>query len=54
MADITKKVFISYSWQVQKRVIELAERLIANGVDVVMDIYELKEGQDNTLLWNNP
>lgn len=42
----TKKVFISYSWQVQQRVIELADRLIANGVDVVIDVYDLSEGQD--------
>ena len=41
-----KRVFISYSWAVQERVIELAERLIANGVDVVLDVYDLKEGQD--------
>lgn len=30
MAAATKKVFISYSWAVQGRVMELAERLIAN------------------------
>lgn len=42
----TKKVFISYSWQVQDRVVELADRLIANGVDVVIDVYDLSEGQD--------
>ena len=41
-----KKVFISYSWAVQERVVELAERLIANGIDVVLDVYDLKEGQD--------
>lgn len=41
-----KKVFISYSWTVQERVVELAERLIANGIDVVLDVYDLKEGQD--------
>ena len=41
-----KKVFISYSWSVQQRVIELAERLMANGVEVVLDVYDLKEGQD--------
>lgn len=46
MAESSKKVFISYSWTVQERVIELAERLIANGVDVVLDVYDLKEGQD--------
>ena len=46
MAEFGKKVFISYSWAVQERVVELAERLIANGVDVVLDVYDLKEGQD--------
>lgn len=45
MSD-NKKVFISYSWAVQERVVELAERLIANGIDVVLDVYDLKEGQD--------
>ena len=42
----TKKVFISYSWTSQQRVIDLAERLIHNGINVVIDIYDLKEGQD--------
>ncbi|MDO5124715.1 MAG: toll/interleukin-1 receptor domain-containing protein, partial [Eubacteriales bacterium] len=42
----SKKVFISYSWSVQERVIELAERLLANGIEVVLDVYDLKEGQD--------
>ena len=37
-----KKVFISYSWAVQERVVKLAERLIANGIDVVFDVYDLK------------
>jgi len=46
MPEGTKRVFISYSWAVQERVIELAERLIANGVDVVLDVYDLKEGHD--------
>ncbi|MEG0835654.1 MAG: toll/interleukin-1 receptor domain-containing protein [Christensenellaceae bacterium] len=45
-AEATKKVFISYSWAVQERVIELAERLFANGVSAVLDVYDLKEGQD--------
>jgi len=31
---------------VQERVLELVERLIANGIDVVIDVYDLKEGQD--------
>ena len=40
------KVFISYSWTVGDKVLELAERLLANGVDVVLDKWDLKEGQD--------
>ncbi len=43
------KVFISYSRTSQTHqelVIEWAERLISDGVDVVMDVYDLKEGQD--------
>jgi hypothetical protein len=46
---MTPKVFISYSWTNQahqERVKEWADRLIADGVDVVLDLYELKEGQD--------
>lgn len=42
----TKKVFISYSWNVQAKVIELADRLITNGIDVIIDVYDLKEGHD--------
>ena len=52
------KVFISYSWAVQDRVKKLAERLIENGVDVIVDIYDLKNGQDKYLFMeqavNNP
>ncbi len=40
------KVFISYSWSSSDRVLELAERLMANGVDVILDKWDLKEGQD--------
>jgi len=43
------KVFISYSWtsqEYQERVVQWAERLLADGVDVVFDKYELKEGHD--------
>jgi hypothetical protein len=46
---MTPKVFISYSWTNQahqERVKEWADRLFADGVEVVLDIYELKEGQD--------
>jgi len=43
------KVFISYSWSSpghQSRVEQWAEQLVADGVDVVLDIYDLKEGHD--------
>ena len=43
------KVFISYSWttqQHQKLVREWADRLLSEGVDVILDIYDLQEGQD--------
>ena len=43
------KIFISYSWTSpghQDWVISLAERLVSDGVDVVIDKWHLKEGQD--------
>ena len=43
------KAFISYSWTShahQSIVKHWAERLLADGVDVVMDIFDLKEGND--------
>ena len=43
------KVFISYSWSDpahQELVQHWAERLVADGVDVVLDVYHLKEGHD--------
>jgi len=40
------KIFISYSWASSERVLELAERLMANGVEVILDKWDLKEGQD--------
>lgn len=42
----TPKVFISYSWTVQEKTVELANRLLANGVEVIIDVYDLKDGQD--------
>jgi len=44
-----KKVFISYSWSNPKHVdwvIDLAERLLNHGVDVIYDRADLKEGHD--------
>jgi hypothetical protein len=40
------KIFISYSWSNSNRVIELAERLMADGIEIVVDKWDLKEGQD--------
>lgn len=42
----TPKVFISYSWSSSDKVLELAQRLLANGVDVILDKWDLKEGHD--------
>ncbi|MBU0558354.1 MAG: TIR domain-containing protein, partial [Bacteroidetes bacterium] len=47
--NIVRKIFISYSWSSpahEKFVIELAERLTIDGVEVLFDKWELKEGQD--------
>lgn len=46
---VTPKVFISYSWTSlthQSIVKHWAERLLADGIGVVMDIFDLKEGHD--------
>lgn len=43
------KVFISYSWHPEEnkvRVQQLAERLMSDGVDVTLDVWSLKDGQD--------
>lgn len=45
----TPKIFISYSWSTPEHedwVINLAERLVSDGIDVVIDKWELKEGHD--------
>lgn len=49
MTKEVPKVFISYSWssqQHQLRVKEWADRLILDGVNVILDLYDLKEGND--------
>jgi len=43
------KVFISYSWsssQHEQWVLDLAERLSNDGIVVVLDKWDIKEGQD--------
>ncbi|GED49637.1 hypothetical protein CKN99_14445 [Carnobacterium maltaromaticum] len=45
----TKKVFISYSWTSddhKQKVLDLAKSLMGSGVDVVLDVWDLKVGQD--------
>lgn len=49
MATEIKKIFISYSWKPytnKLKVIELAERLTNDGIHVILDDWDLKEGQD--------
>src|SRR4051794_25682809 len=45
----TPKIFISYSWTSPGHpalVKQWADRLIADGVEVLLDIYDLREGDD--------
>lgn len=44
--DGIPKIFISYAWGSSDLVLELAQRLVSHGVDVVLDKWDLKEGQD--------
>lgn len=49
MLDRIPKVFFSYSWtskEYQESVITLANRMCHDGVDVKLDVWDLKEGQD--------
>lgn len=46
---MTKKIFISYSWgtkEYQDWVVNLAKRLMNDSVDVVLDRWDLKDGND--------
>ena len=40
------KVFISYSWRIKEKVLDLADRLISNGVQAIIDEYDLSPGND--------
>jgi hypothetical protein len=49
MQTATPKVFISYSWSSdthKQRVLDWANRLIEDGIDVIIDQYDLNEGDD--------
>src|SRR6266481_1652499 len=44
-----RKVFVSYSWtspEYREWIRELVDRLRGDGVDVILDVYKLREGQD--------
>ena len=40
------KVFISYSWAVKDKVLDLADQLIKDGIQAIIDEYDLKPGND--------
>jgi len=47
--NVRPKVFISYSWSTEghkESVRNWAERLLGDGVDVILDVYDLQEGHD--------
>lgn len=48
MNDKIPKVFISYSWDNTDYVLEIAERLMSDGIDVVIDRWELNVGNSLT------
>lgn len=56
--DTIPKVFISYSWTKADLVLQIAERLMSHGIEVVLDKWDLKEGQDKYVFMeqcvNNP
>lgn len=49
MMDIEKKqpkVFISYAWANKELVIKLANRLMSDGINTIIDVWYLKQGND--------
>ena len=46
MFDKIPKIFISYSWVKKQEAIDLAEKLCSHRVDVILDVWDLKPGQD--------
>ncbi|HFF4506338.1 TPA: SEFIR domain-containing protein, partial [Acinetobacter baumannii] len=45
----TPKIFISYSWsspEHEQWVLDLAENLMQDGIDIALDKWELREGDD--------
>lgn len=56
--DKIPKIFISYSWNSSDFVLKLAENLRSDGIDAILDKWDLKSGQDKYVfmeqLVNNP
>ena len=47
MIDRIPRVFISYSWAVHKKEVrDIAENLRNDGIDAILDVWDLKPGQD--------
>ena len=49
MIDRIPQVFISYSWtseDYQNKIVDLASRMRHDGIDVKLDVWDLKDGQD--------
>ena len=47
--DRIPKIFISYSWSSDALVLDLAKRLVSQGVDVILDKWDLHTGADRFL-----
>lgn len=50
------KVFISYAWTndaYKHKVLELATKLRKNGIDIILDIWDLHPGEDRFLFMEN-
>ena len=50
------KVFVSYAWgteQYQKKVLAFSTQLMSDGVDVVLDKWDLSEGNDTYAFMEN-
>lgn len=48
-ATLTPKIFISYSWSTPAHIENVqswTDRLIADGIETIIDVYDLKEGHD--------
>ena len=54
MAEDLPKLFVSYSWTSPEHegwVLDLASELRDSGIDVILDKWDLKEGNDAGIAW---